>query len=104
MTTALPEVDVQLDSLPDIVFVIDHDGTIVDCRGGDSANLTTSRQFLIGKLITKCPFDDVGLRFEAALAAARNGENPVSIEYTLPGDDHPVPVEEHRVDVRRLYH
>ncbi len=70
VTTTLPEVDVRLDLLPDIVFVIDKDGTIVDCRGGDSGDLTASRQSLIGRLITKCPFGNVGPQFESAMALA----------------------------------
>ena len=32
----------ELDMLPDIVFVIDDEGTILECRGGDPSDLTAS--------------------------------------------------------------
>ena len=72
----------ELDRLPDILFLIDEDGIILDCIGGDPSDLTLPRQDLIGNRITKCPFG-VGPRFEAALETARVGQNPSSVEYTL---------------------
>lgn len=76
----------RLDTLPDVVFVMDDDGIIVECRGGDPGDLLVSRERLVGKHITRCPFGDVGRRFEAAMASNRNGHNPSSVEYSLPRD------------------
>jgi len=87
------EADARLDALPDIVFVIDDDGTILECRGGDPRDLALPRRHLIGKLITKCPVGSVGSVFETAMAAARGGQGAASIEYTLPRDDGPAHFE-----------
>ena len=81
------ETDADIDALPDIVFVIDDNGVILECRGGDPRDLAIPRDRLIGKLVTNCRFGDVGSRFEAAMTAARNTNKPVPIEYTLPCDN-----------------
>ncbi|NIM00899.1 MAG: EAL domain-containing protein [Acidobacteria bacterium] len=72
----------QLQTLPDILFVLDPQGTILECVGGKASDLTLSREGLIGKDIARCPFG-IGPLFEAALRAAEKGRGPVSIEYTL---------------------
>ena len=82
--TTSSEVDARLDALPDIVFVADDDGTILECRGGDPADLASPRQSLIGKRVTNCPFGVVGAKFEAAMAAIREDGTPVTVRYTLP--------------------
>ena len=87
------EIEECLEELPDIVFVIDDDGTILDCRGGDPEDLASSREELIGKLVTRCPFGTVATQFEAAMAAARSGKRPDPIEYTLPGSNTPAHFE-----------
>ena len=71
-----------LQTLPDILFMIDQDGIILDCIGGNPSDLTLPRGSLIGKRIAKCPFG-IGALFEAAMRAAGKGRNPSSIEYTL---------------------
>jgi diguanylate cyclase (GGDEF)-like protein len=73
-----------LDTLPDIVFVVDDNGIVLDCRGGDPEDLTLPRQSLIGRCLTRCPFDGLGPRLAAAMADARNGKRPNIVEYTLP--------------------
>jgi diguanylate cyclase (GGDEF)-like protein/PAS domain S-box-containing protein len=80
-------IDTRIDALPDIIFVIDDDGTILECRGGDSRDLTLPRDRLVGKRVTECRFGRIGSQFEAAMAAARSGNEPVSIAYTLPCDN-----------------
>jgi hypothetical protein len=60
----------RLDALPDILFMLDGAGTILECVGGDPADLTCPRPRLIGKRITTCPFGDAGSRFGEALASA----------------------------------
>jgi diguanylate cyclase (GGDEF)-like protein len=80
------EIDARIDSLPDIVFVIDDDGTILDCRGGDAGDLVAPRDRLIGKRITDYPIGSVGSQFETAMETVRDKNKPVSIVYTLPCD------------------
>ncbi len=71
-----------LQTLPDILFVLDRDGRILDCVGGNPTDLMLPRKDLIGKDIARCPFG-IGPLFEAALRAAGRGKGPASIEYTL---------------------
>ena len=79
--------EISIDSLPDIVFMIDEDGTILDCRGGDSRDLAFPRDRLIGKRVTQCPFGNIGSQFADAIDATRTTRTPVSIEYALPCDN-----------------
>ena len=71
-----------LQTLPDILFVIDEDGIILDCIGGNPSDLSLPRRSLRGKRITKCPFG-IGPLFEEAMRAAVKGRSRSSIEYTL---------------------
>jgi diguanylate cyclase (GGDEF)-like protein/PAS domain S-box-containing protein len=77
----------ELDALPDIVFVLDRNGTILKCRGGDPRDLTIPRDRLIGKSMARCRFGDVAARFAEALESARATNKPVSIDYQLPCDN-----------------
>lgn len=79
--------DCRFNSLPDIVFVLGDDGKILECHGGDPRDLAFPRERLIGKLITKCRFGNVGSRFAQAMAAARSTNKPAPIDYTLPCDN-----------------
>ncbi len=79
--------DHRLDALPDIVFVIDDRGVILECRGGDVRDLAFPRYRLIGKRIANCRFGNVGAQFEAAMLVARAGGKPISLDYTLPCDN-----------------
>ncbi len=81
-TKAKHDLQEGLKTLPDILFVIDEDGTILDCMGGNRSDLTLPRKNLIGKSIAKCPFG-IGPLFESAMEAAGKGRSPSSIEYTL---------------------
>lgn len=65
------QMNARLDRLPDIVFAIAEDGTILECRGGDPSDLTLLRRQLIGKLISNCPVGTVGPQFEAAMKGDR---------------------------------
>ena len=80
-------IDSRIDALPDIVFVIDDGGTILECRGGDPRDLAFPRHRLIGKRVTQCKFGSIGSQFEAAMAKARTSSKPVSIQYNLPCDN-----------------
>ena len=84
ITTTKVEHDLRagLQTLPDILFVIDEDGIILDCIGGSPTDLTLPRRNLIGKRIAKCPFG-IGPLFEGAMRTAAKNRSPSSIEYTL---------------------
>ncbi len=75
--------DASLDTLPDIVFILDECGTIVDCRGGDEQDLLFPRERLIGKRVTNCPFEDTGPKFEFAISVARDAQSVIPVDYGL---------------------
>jgi len=85
VVASLPEVPVA--ALPDIVFVINDDGVILECCGGDAKDLAFPRRRLIGKRMYRCPFGDVGPQFATAIDLARTCRKPITIEYTLPCDN-----------------
>ena len=82
----------RLQTLPDILFVIDEKGTILDCIGGEPSDLILPRHSLIGKRIAKCPFG-IGPLFEAAMRAVENVGSPSSVEYTVLCENGPVAFE-----------
>jgi hypothetical protein len=79
-------VAVETEILPDLLFVLDDGGTILECRGGNPGDLALPRERLIGRRISDCPIGNVGDRFKAALKKARKSREPVSVEYGLPCD------------------
>lgn len=72
-------------ALPDMLFVIDENGTIMDHKAGTSADVyCTDERRLVGKSIQDIPFPQVGKKFSDALEKVRAGNSLVSFEYALP--------------------
>ena len=76
-----------LDTLPDVVFIIDDDGVILDCRGGSPRDLVRPRSELVGKSIAGGPSREVAVGFRAAMKAARDGADPATVTYTLKNEE-----------------
>ena len=70
-----------------LAFRLATDGTILDCQAADAGDLSRPRDELIGRNVKRCPFGTVGLQFEAAIDALRNGEASVVVDYVLPCDN-----------------
>jgi diguanylate cyclase (GGDEF)-like protein len=81
-----------LETLPDILFVTDEAGVILDCVGGDAGDLARPRRDLIGKRITTCPFG-IGPRFAAAMRELESGAGSAAVEYKLPRGNGPAVFE-----------
>jgi PAS domain S-box-containing protein len=70
-------------TFPDLMFIIDRDGTVLDFRAGETKNLyRTPNQFLGKKMQDLLP-PDVGGKVDDALTEVRRTKMPQSIEYWL---------------------
>lgn len=86
----LPDSDEQLQAVfrafPDLLFVLDSDGTILDYKAGDAALLHLSPQeFLERKLQDALP-GEIGIRISRAIEETHREEKNVSVDYSLPVD------------------
>lgn len=70
-------------AFPDIFFLLDVDGTILDYKGGSETDFLLPPQQLLGKRIQDIPLGDVGRQFESAIQAVREQQGLVSLEYSL---------------------
>jgi signal transduction histidine kinase len=75
------ELRVIFQAIPDLVFLLDHQGTIVDIKAGTPRDLMIRRQDLIGKRIQNVPLIDIARQFSAAIEQVIASNSPVSIEY-----------------------
>ena len=71
-------------AIPDLLFRLDHDGTILDFKAGATGDLLLPAPELFGKRIQDIPVKSVGEQFGEAIARARQGNSIVTIEYSLP--------------------
>ncbi len=70
-------------AIPDLFFRLDQDGTILECRGGNPADLFLQSANLVGKKIQDVPLKEVAVTFRAALEEVRRSRSMVSSEYCL---------------------
>jgi two-component system cell cycle sensor histidine kinase/response regulator CckA len=70
-------------AFPDIFFLLDAAGTILDYKGGSETDFLLPPQQLVGKRIQDIPLGDVGRQFESAIQAVRENQRLVSLEYSL---------------------
>jgi signal transduction histidine kinase len=75
------ELRVVFQAMPDLVFLLDHQGTIVDIKAGTPRDLMIRRQDLIGKRIQNVPIKHVARQFSEAIQQVITSSLPVSIEY-----------------------
>jgi signal transduction histidine kinase len=75
------ELLVVFQAIPDLVFLLDQSGTIVDIKAGTPRDLMIRRQDLIGKRIQSVPLVDVARQFSAAIEQVTASNSPVGIEY-----------------------
>ncbi|HXE48411.1 MAG TPA: PAS domain S-box protein, partial [Ramlibacter sp.] len=69
-------------AIPDLVFRLDHQGTILDIKAGATSDLMLKRQDLIGKRVQNIPLKDVARQFSAAIERVIAENVPVNIEYS----------------------
>ncbi|HEX9942275.1 MAG TPA: ATP-binding protein [Thermoanaerobaculia bacterium] len=70
-------------AIPDLFFRFAADGTILDCKAGDAADLVLPVPELIGKRIQSVPAREVGRTFEEAIRQVQASAATVRVEYSL---------------------
>ncbi len=74
-------------AIPDLLFRLDVDGRIVDCRGGMGSSFFLPPRDLIGKKFGDIPYHGLGARFAELLQRVHELKTVLSAEYTLPMPD-----------------
>src|SRR5438105_4964550 len=69
-------------AIPDVVFRLDHEGTILDIKSGAASDLLLERHELIGKRVQHTPLKDVAREFSQAISRVVADNAPVNIEYS----------------------
>ena len=72
-----------LQALPDLYFVLKEDGTILDCKGGQSVDFLLPPQQLLGKKIQDVPQGAMARIFEDAIQRVRTTNEMVNVEYVF---------------------
>jgi PAS domain S-box-containing protein len=70
-------------AIPDLLFRLDHDGTILDFKAGATNDLLFQRQQLFGKKIQKIPVEPIGNQFQEAIDRVLAEKSLVRFEYAL---------------------
>jgi PAS domain S-box-containing protein len=70
-------------SIPDLLFRIDHQGTILDFKAGATNDLLLPARELFGKRIQDVPFKHIGDQFREAIQRVIRGNSTVSVDYSL---------------------
>jgi len=69
-------------AIPDFVFRIDHQGTILGVKAGTTGDLKLEHPEWVGKRIEDTPLKDVASQFSEALHRVITYDAPISIEYS----------------------
>lgn len=75
------------EAIPDLLFRVDREGTILDCKAGNTSDLLFSRERMINRKIDDIPVPSVSKRFRDAMDKVVTTGSPASIEYSLRIDD-----------------
>jgi len=70
-------------AFPDLLYRLDNEGTILDCKAGSKDDLYIPLEKLIGKKIHEVPFDIVGDKLFEAIHQVRKRRSMASIEYPM---------------------
>lgn len=71
------------ESIPDLFFLMEHDGTIINYHASNTVNLYTTPEHFIGKKMIDVLPDDVAKKFKAHITKAIEKNDIVSFEYAL---------------------
>jgi len=74
-------------AMPDLFIRLNADGMILDCKGGFKTDFQIDPRALIGQKIQKFPSLYVARQFRDALLEVKKTRAPVSIVYSLDGDN-----------------
>ena len=73
-----------LNAIPDLMFLLDRDGTYLDYHVSDESSLLKPASEFIGKKYTDVLPPDLAARISWSFVEVRQSEKPVRLEYTLP--------------------
>ena len=73
-----------LNAIPDLMFLLDRDGTYLDYHVSDESFLLKPASEFIGKKYTDVLPPDLAARISWSFVEVRQSEKPVRLEYTLP--------------------
>lgn len=71
------------EAIPDLLFRVDADGIILDCKTGNTSDLFIAREKLLNRKIQEIPVAATGKRFKEAIDKVGRTGSFVSIEYSL---------------------
>jgi len=70
------------EAMPDLFFRLDYDGTILDCKAGNTSDLYIPLERIIKSKIQEIPIKHVGELFKSAIEQTQKTMSMVSIEYS----------------------
>jgi PAS domain S-box-containing protein len=70
-------------AIPDLLFRFDHDGKILDCKAGSTADLYLPPDRLMGRNIQDIPPEHIGSKFFEAIRRIQESQLMASFEYAL---------------------
>jgi two-component system NtrC family sensor kinase len=70
-------------AIPDLLFVLNSEGTILECQASQKTDFFLDPRDLLGKRIQDVPYDEVGEEFQYALERVKATGAMVSMEYSL---------------------
>lgn len=73
-----------LNAIPDLMFLLDHDGRYLDCHARNEEQLAAPASELIGKSFSEVLPPEVAARLSPLLAQVVRSDEPVMFEYSLP--------------------
>ena len=73
-----------LETFPDLLFRVDADGTILDCKTGNMAKALFSSENLVGKRLPSIPGVELGRKFQAAIECLQETGSLVFLEFSMP--------------------
>jgi PAS domain S-box-containing protein len=87
LLTANSQLRAVFQAIPDLLFRLDRDGTILDFKAGATGDLVLTPKALFGKRIQDIPVKGVGEQFHDALERVLKLGTVCSLEYSLPVQD-----------------
>lgn len=72
-----------LQAFPDLIFLLNSDGTILDCKGGTTTDLYLPKEKLVGKKIQSIPLAGVSSKFSDSVNLMKEKRSSVTLEYSI---------------------
>lgn len=70
------------EAMPDLFYRLDYDGTILDCKAGNTSDLYIAQEKILRSRIQEIPIKQVGEIFKSAIEQIQKTKSMVSIEYS----------------------